>query len=68
MDYVHTFLCTTLKLGDIVIADNLSSYKVADVAQRLKPGVRTCWTATDKPRLSSRGIGFKTAFRRPSRA
>lgn len=33
--YVRTFLCPTLRPGDIVIADNLSSHKVAGVAQAI---------------------------------
>jgi len=33
--YVRTFLCPTLKPGDIVIADNLSSHKVAGIAQAI---------------------------------
>lgn len=34
--YVRTFLCPTLQAGDIVIADNLSSHKVAGVQQAIE--------------------------------
>ena len=34
--YVQTFLCPTLQLGDIVIADNLSSHKVAGVRDAIE--------------------------------
>lgn len=34
--YVRTFLCPTLQPGDIVIADNLSSHKVAGVQQAIE--------------------------------
>lgn len=34
--YVQTFLCPTLRPGDIVIADNLSSHKVAGVQQAIQ--------------------------------
>lgn len=34
--YVHTFLCPTLNPGDIVIADNLSSHKVAGIRQAIE--------------------------------
>jgi len=34
--YVRTFLCPTLRHGDIVIADNLSSHKVAGVRQAIE--------------------------------
>ena len=33
--YVSTFLCPTLSPGDIVIADNLSSHKVAGVKEAI---------------------------------
>jgi len=33
--YVQTFLCPTLQPGDIVIADNLGSHKVAGVEQAI---------------------------------
>ncbi len=33
--YVQTFLCPTLKAGDIVIADNLGSHKVAGVKEAI---------------------------------
>ena len=33
--YVQTFLCPTLRPGDIVIADNLASHKVAGVRQAI---------------------------------
>jgi len=34
--YVQTFLCPTLKPGDVVIADNLSSHKVAGVQDAIE--------------------------------
>jgi transposase len=34
--YLRNFLCPTLKPGDIVIADNLSSHKVAGVEEALE--------------------------------
>lgn len=34
--YVRTFLCPTLRQGDIVIADNLSSHKVAGVREAIE--------------------------------
>lgn len=34
--YVRTFLCPTLRCGDIVIADNLSSHKVAGVREAIE--------------------------------
>ncbi len=34
--YVQTFLCPSLKPGDVVIADNLSSHKVAGVAEAIQ--------------------------------
>ncbi len=34
--YVQTFLCPTLRPGDIVIADNLSSHKVAGVREAIE--------------------------------
>jgi transposase len=34
--YVHTFLCPSLRPGDIVIADNLSSHKVAGVREAIE--------------------------------
>lgn len=34
--YVRTFLCPTLKPGDVVIADNLSSHKVAGVVEAVE--------------------------------
>ncbi|GAC1419586.1 MAG: hypothetical protein NVSMB6_21540 [Burkholderiaceae bacterium] len=34
--YVRTFLCPTLRRGDIVIADNLSSHKVAGIREAIE--------------------------------
>ncbi len=34
--YVRTFLCPTLKPGDVVVADNLSSHKVAGVQDAIE--------------------------------
>ncbi len=34
--YVREFLCPTLKPGDLVIADNLSSHKVAGVTEAIE--------------------------------
>jgi transposase len=36
LTYVRTFLCPTLKAGDIVIADNLPSHKVAGVREAIE--------------------------------
>jgi transposase len=36
LTYVETQLCPTLKPGDIVVADNLSSHKVAGVRERIE--------------------------------
>lgn len=36
LTYVETQLCPTLKVGDIVIADNLSSHKVAGVREMIE--------------------------------
>jgi transposase len=36
LQYVRQFLCPTLRPGDIVIADNLSSHKVAGVQQAIE--------------------------------
>lgn len=36
LSYVRTFLCPTLKPGDIVIADNLPSHKVAGVGEAIE--------------------------------
>jgi transposase len=37
--YVQTFLCPTLRPGDIVIADNLGSHKVAGVKQAIAAAI-----------------------------
>ena len=34
--YIRTFLCPTLQPGDIVIADNLTSYKVAGIREAIE--------------------------------
>jgi transposase len=36
LEYVRTFLCPTLGAGDMVIADNLSSHKVAGVREAIE--------------------------------
>ncbi len=36
LEYVRSFLCPTLREGDIVIADNLSSHKVLGVKQAIE--------------------------------
>lgn len=36
LEYVRQFLCPTLKCNDIVIADNLSSHKVAGVREAIE--------------------------------
>jgi len=36
LTYVRTFLCPTLQPGDVVIADNLSSHKVAGVREAIE--------------------------------
>jgi len=43
--YITQFLCPTLKPGDIVIADNLSSHKVAGVKEAIAAvGARMCYS------------------------
>ena len=41
--YVEQMLCPTLRIGDIVICDNLASHKVAGVREA-KPAVHHCFT------------------------
>lgn len=41
--YVRTLLCPTLRPGDIVIADNLSSHKVAGVRQAIEAAGAQIW-------------------------
>lgn len=36
LEYVRSFLCPTLKAGDIVIADNLGSHKVVGVQEAIE--------------------------------
>ena len=38
--YVERFLCPTLKPGDIVVLDNLSSHKVAGVREAIARGAK----------------------------
>ena len=38
--WVRGFLCPTLQLGDVVIADNLSSHQAAGVREALRKQVR----------------------------
>jgi transposase len=48
--YVRTFLCPTLRAGDIVIADNLSSHKVAGVKQAIEAvGATLCYLPPYSP-------------------
>lgn len=51
--YVRTFLCPTLRPGDLVIADNLSSHKVAGVADAIEAvGARLCFLPPYSPDLN----------------
>ena len=53
VQYVEEVLAPTLKAGDIVIADNLSSHKVAGVAQALaKCGARIIYLPAYSPDLN----------------
>ena len=51
--YVRQFLCPTLRPGDIVILDNLSSHKVAGVQQAVAAaGARTLYLPPYSPDLN----------------
>lgn len=51
--YVRTFLCPTLRPGDVVIADNLSSHKVAGVREAIEAvGARICYLPPYSPDLN----------------
>lgn len=51
--YVQKFLCPTLKPGDVVIADNLSSHKVAGVAEAINAaGARLIYLPPYSPDLN----------------
>lgn len=51
--YVRTFLCPTLRAGDIVIADNLSSHKVAGVREAIEAvGATLCYLPPYSPDLN----------------
>jgi transposase len=51
--YVRTFLCPTLRVGDIVIADNLSSHKVAGVREAIEAaGATICYLPPYSPDLN----------------
>ncbi len=51
--YVRQFLCPTLKSGDIVIADNLSSHKVFGVREAIeKMGATLCYLPPYSPDLN----------------
>lgn len=51
--YVRTFLCPTLHPGDIVIADNLSSHKVAGVREAIETvGATLCYLPPYSPDLN----------------
>lgn len=53
LTYVETQLCPTLKPGDIVIADNLSSHKVAGVRELIEAtGARICYLPPYSPDLN----------------
>lgn len=48
--YVRTFLCPTLKPGDMVIADHLSSHKVAGVQEAIEAvGAKLVYLPPDSP-------------------
>ena len=51
--YVRQFLCPTLKSGDVVIADNLSSHKVAGVKEAIEAtGATLCYLPPYSPDLN----------------
>lgn len=51
--YVRQFLCPTLRAGDIVIADNLSSHKVAGVRDAIEAvGASICYLPPYSPDLN----------------
>jgi transposase len=51
--YVRTFLCPSLRPGDIVIADNLSSHKVAGVREAIEAvGATICYLPPYSPDLN----------------
>jgi transposase len=51
--YVSKFLCPTLRPGDIVIADNLSSHKVAGVREAIEAvGAQMCYLPPYSPDLN----------------
>jgi transposase len=53
LSYVQTFLCPTLRPGDIVIADNLSSHKVAGVREAIEAvGATICYLPPYSPDLN----------------
>ncbi|MCH9828976.1 MAG: transposase [Gammaproteobacteria bacterium] len=52
--YLREFLCPTLNPGDIVIADNLSSHKVAGVREALEAaGASLLYLSAYSPDLNS---------------
>ena len=51
--YVRTFLCPSLRPGDIVIADNLSSHKVTGVREAIEAvGATICYLPPYSPDLN----------------
>lgn len=53
LGWVRTFLCPTLRPGDIVIADNLSSHKVAGVREAIESvGATICYLPPYSPDLN----------------
>jgi transposase len=51
--WVHEFLCSSLQAGDLVIADNLSSHKVAGVQEALaQVGASICYLPPYSPDLN----------------
>ncbi|MBI4366058.1 MAG: transposase [Deltaproteobacteria bacterium] len=51
--YIETFLCPTLQRGDIVIADNLRSHKVAGIRAAIEAvGATLCYLPPYSPDLN----------------
>ena len=51
--YVEQFLAPTLTVGDIVVADNLGSHKVAGVREAIEPQNRRRRTSHRRPRCAA---------------
>ncbi len=59
LTYIETQLCPTLKPGDIVIADNLSSHKVAGIRELVEAkGARILYLPPYSPDLNPNRAGL----------